>query len=500
MSQQRTLHGFPNDAELTPIGGPGESKFVPIGARVGQSGQVFETDGGTGRGGLVVKLLTWGATLPEQAVLDFTREVITVANLRHPHVAQVVDVGTLGDGTPFVVMERLAGMTLEEAASGQPVAAAEILPILRGVASALSAAHAVGITHGQVRADNVFIAQADGYGQTCVKLLDFGVARLEARPGPQLGSRAAERADQLALATLAWRWMGGMAAPAVERVLSRALSPDPSQRFGTVMAFVEALEEAFVSAATPNRLAVARPPSRAPATTLASAPSSLTQQFFAAGDELENAQAEAEDEDDELEASAARVPRSRPQMILAALLALASVTVIGWTVVSLADRPAGGSQVAETSPPPTVARPAVLPAPLARVAAQAPQRDPRGNTIAVGRGQRMRAQPPAGGLPPTSPPALPSADPPTAPAPAPAASAAVAPPAPTPDPAPAEPSTEGAAQPGDQGGSEQSQAAPPPSDHDETAPAPSAPSAEPPTPPAPDSPPPSEPAPPPTSL
>src|SRR5512146_3023049 len=94
---ERTLHGFEHGAELRLGIGSGGSVLVPIGARIGEGGQRFETDTADGLGDLVVKQFTWGAELPEQVVRDFTREAMTVANLRHPHVAQVVDAGTLCD-------------------------------------------------------------------------------------------------------------------------------------------------------------------------------------------------------------------------------------------------------------------------------------------------------------------------------------------------------------------------------------------------------------------
>jgi serine/threonine-protein kinase len=468
----QTLHGFGYDAQSPPSERSEESRFVRIGARVGQSGQVFETDGGAGRGALVVKLFAWRAEQPRQVVRDFTREAMTVARLRHPHIAQVVDVGTLGAGTPFVVMERLAGTTLEEAAMRRTLPNVDILPILRGVASALSAAHAVGITHGEVRADNVFIAEGTGYRRACPKLLDFGVARLGAWPAPALGSRAGERADQRALAELAGRIIGGMPAPAIEQVLSRAMSPDPSQRFATIVAFMEALEESFVEAAT-------RPPIGAPTAAVASSLPSLTQQFFADGEQLEKAHAAsqanraagARNGDDGEPQTAAGVPRSRTQMLLAALLALGSVAVIAWTVVSLASKSAGGPPTAGLALP-AADRPVISTAPV-HAPAPTVERGPRG--AAVGRAVRLRSQRPAAGGPLTIPPPVPPTRPSTP-----------IPDRATPETPPPRPTNEDVAQPGDEAGGEPSGAVPMP-EPGEAAPTPPAPEV-PPTPPAPDSP------------
>jgi len=527
--------------------GSGGSVLVPVGARIGKSGQVFETTAADGLGDLAVKLFTWAVELPEQVVRDFTREAMTVANLSHPHVAQVVDAGTLCDGTPFVVMERLAGMTLEEVAGDGPLPTGEILPVLRGIASALSAAHSVGIAHGQVRADNVFIARAGRHERPCPKLLDFGVARLvtggraigltegnvvSSAPTPpelELGGRAGERADQLALATLACRLVGRTATLAVEKALSRAMSPDPSRRFGTIMAFIEALENGFaaggstrsaadvttllgagipglasrpVSIGAPIRAAVARPSSSAPMAALASAPSSLTQQFFAEGEQLDGAHAASqaavtgadEDDDGDLATHAERVPRRRSQMIVAALLALGSVAVIAGTVVSLADRPPDGSPTAQVSqrasftPREAIAAP-LMPAPRARE----PRRE---SAIAAGRGVRMRSRPSF----PTKAPAAPagSAGPATVELPAPPlapASPAEATTDATDRRAPevtAGPNDQGVAQPEDEARTAPAQEPPTPSEPDESAPAPRAPDSEA-APSAPESPPPDAP-------
>ena len=544
----RTLHGFGHLEESAPLGGDGEPAIVAIGAPVGRGGQVFETEAGAGPGRHVVKLFTWAAGLPERVVREFTRDAITVANLRHPHVVAVVDAGTLGDGTPFVVMERLAGLTLDEAAGGRPLRMAELLPILRGVGAALAAAHAAGIAHGAIRAEDIFMAEVAGYGRGFPKLLDFGVARLAAGAralgrvagegasvapagtGLDLGGRAGERADQLALAALAWRLAGG-AAPPVQRVLARAMSPDPSQRFGSVTALVEALDEASMAtlsgaahapvvttivgsaahvvssgptASVGSPVSVASPASVAspvsmaspasvpfPAATMrvappavASAPSSLTQQFFAEGERQDLAHAaESPSEDDEttdegagaadaatstnasLSRALGRVPRSRTQMTVAALLGLGSVAVIGWTVLSLARaHGAGGPLAVSLSPAPALVQGAAAPVgpfrsagPAARSAAPQPVGAQAGTSAAV-RGAKVAArrashvQPPpfavpaqpsppppattalpspAGAAAPPTPGALPPAGLPSAPGappPAPAAASAAAPP------------------------------------------------------------------------
>ncbi len=464
-----------------------------------------------------------------------------MADLHHPHVVQVLDAGTLGDGTPFVVMERLAGMTLDEAASGRSLPMAEVLPILRGVGSALGAAHAAGVAHGQLRADNVFIADLATYGSGCPKLLDFGVARLVpaghaiGRGALELGRRAGERADQLALATLAWRLLGAMPAPAIQRVLMRAMSPDPSQRFGSVTALVEALEEASVNAATvglaTNAGAVRTlagathpvPPAGAPTPVLASAPSSLTQQFFAEGEQLEmqhaagqtsDAGAVAErDEAGELETAAApRVPRSRAQMTAAALLALGSVALIGWTVMSLASKRADDPRAADASPATVVARPVgASPAGTLRPT-RATDRGPGGMMNPARRTPGVQPPPFAAAARPSVTTAEPPAPSPLAPRPWPTAQVPAPPPAQSPaaEAAPrtgdqAEPPPSGAsagssdddeAQPGEQEGGEPHGATPAPRAPEEPVLAPRGSDDVSPAPSAPETPAPSAPAPP----
>ena len=82
----------------------------------------------------------------------------------------------------MVVMERLDGQTLaERMARRERMPLSEVVPLVREVANALEAAHRVGVTHGAVRPDNIFLAEIAGYEQGFVKLLDFGVVHLDPR-------------------------------------------------------------------------------------------------------------------------------------------------------------------------------------------------------------------------------------------------------------------------------------------------------------------------------
>ena len=284
-----------------------------LGSRIGSSGHVYEARNPHFAGRLVIKLFPYGSGLPEAVVGAFTREASRVANLRHPHIAQVVDWGVLADGTPFIALEHLLGQTLEERIADRgALPVSELLPVVRGIASALSAAHAVGIVHRELRPDNVFIANLAGYDLGFAQLLDFGVSRLTAAardagrivgpgtfrslaPEQRHGAvhRADERTDQFALAALTYRLLTGAepfpgqeagpgferlrelqarpsdffvrCAPAVDAVLCKALSRRPENRFDSVGLFFRAIEEALAGTSlisTPAPVVVTAP--RAP--------------------------------------------------------------------------------------------------------------------------------------------------------------------------------------------------------------------------------------------
>ncbi len=107
----------------------------------------------------------------------FMREARLVSSLNHPNICTVFDIGD-EDGDPYLVMELLEGESLKERMIRGPVPAEDIREIAFRVGLALQAAHAKGIIHRDIKPANLFLVN-DGRGSTDVKVLDFGLAKLE---------------------------------------------------------------------------------------------------------------------------------------------------------------------------------------------------------------------------------------------------------------------------------------------------------------------------------
>ncbi len=128
---------------------------------------------------VAVKVLNKRFASDPVVVSRFVAEARAVNKIRQRNIIDIFSFGTLpGVGRHYFVMEWLDGSTLGEllARVGR-VPVALVLPIVRGIADGLDAAHETGITHRDLKPDNVFLArERDG---TCLpKLLDFGIAKL----------------------------------------------------------------------------------------------------------------------------------------------------------------------------------------------------------------------------------------------------------------------------------------------------------------------------------
>jgi len=128
-------------------------------------------------------------------VARFEREAIAAGNIQSPHVAAATDFGRLPDGSFFLVMEYVKGRTLRTALETAPFEQARALRVTKGIASALHAAHAVGIVHRDIKPENIMLIERDG-DPDFVKVLDFGIAKLDSAgsAGPDRAVKALTQA------------------------------------------------------------------------------------------------------------------------------------------------------------------------------------------------------------------------------------------------------------------------------------------------------------------
>jgi len=111
-------------------------------------------------------------------VSRFIAEARAVNQIRHRGIIDIFSFGKLEDGRQYYIMELLEGMTLEAYLRERGrIRPSEALPILRGIARALDAAHAAGIAHRDLKPENVYLV-FDEDGSVFPKLLDFGIAKL----------------------------------------------------------------------------------------------------------------------------------------------------------------------------------------------------------------------------------------------------------------------------------------------------------------------------------
>jgi eukaryotic-like serine/threonine-protein kinase len=107
----------------------------------------------------------------------FVREARACAKLRSQHAARVLDVASLDDGTPYMVLEYLDGEDLARVLRERgPLPSRDAVDIVLQACEAIAEAHAIGIIHRDLKPANLFLtASADG--AACVKVLDFGIAK-----------------------------------------------------------------------------------------------------------------------------------------------------------------------------------------------------------------------------------------------------------------------------------------------------------------------------------
>jgi serine/threonine-protein kinase len=123
---------------------------------------------------LAIKVLRMELAQSSNFMDRFEREAMTAAQLRHPNIVPIYTIGEK-DGLAYIVMPLIKGETLQALLERDgPLPMAETVRILTDAASALAAAHAVGLIHRDIKPDNIMLEGPEKR----VLLMDFGIAKM----------------------------------------------------------------------------------------------------------------------------------------------------------------------------------------------------------------------------------------------------------------------------------------------------------------------------------
>jgi len=133
---------------------------------------------------VAIKFLLPEALRNPEAVARFGREAKAAVKIRGEHVARVIDVGTFENGAPYMVMEHLDGRDLAALIHERgALASTDAVDAVLQACEAIAEAHALGIVHRDLKPANLFMVRRPD-GTPCVKVLDFGISKLNAAAGP----------------------------------------------------------------------------------------------------------------------------------------------------------------------------------------------------------------------------------------------------------------------------------------------------------------------------
>lgn len=125
---------------------------------------------------VAIKVLKQTESMLPQHLQRFLREAKIMANLRHPNIVPVYEVG-VQDGRYYYTMDYVSGTTLESALDEKRLTRPELIEILEMVARALSFAHQCGVIHRDLKPSNILLD-----GRT-PRIMDFGLAKTEREDG-----------------------------------------------------------------------------------------------------------------------------------------------------------------------------------------------------------------------------------------------------------------------------------------------------------------------------
>jgi len=160
------------------IGGKYRPRSV-LGA--GSTGTVYSVEHTLTGELLALKVMTSHLGGSEDAIARFKREALVVSKIRSQHVVRIFDADVAPElsGAPYLVMDLLEGVDLDQLSDDQRIEPPIVIEWLRQVAGPLDKAHRLGIIHRDLKPANLFLTRRDD-GSPLIKILDFGIARIAA--------------------------------------------------------------------------------------------------------------------------------------------------------------------------------------------------------------------------------------------------------------------------------------------------------------------------------
>lgn len=125
---------------------------------------------------VAVKVLLPTLAFSERSFKRFQQEAKAAASVKHPNAVEVNDFGFKASGEPFIVMDYLDGVSLNQMIKSAPLPADKAIEYIVQACNGLGAAHAKGIIHRDIKPSNIMIVRQQG--TEVVKIVDFGVAKV----------------------------------------------------------------------------------------------------------------------------------------------------------------------------------------------------------------------------------------------------------------------------------------------------------------------------------
>lgn len=176
--------GTRTDAEAADVGDPLIGTVVDgryrIEQRIGEGGMgvVYRAAHVALNKPFALKVIRADQATDPNIVQRFLREARTASGIGHPNIVNINDFGTIEDGSAYLAMEFLDGVTLAQVMQAGPIPYPRALGMFIQIADALEAAHEQGIVHRDLKPENIMVLRA-GTPNEVLKVLDFGIAKVK---------------------------------------------------------------------------------------------------------------------------------------------------------------------------------------------------------------------------------------------------------------------------------------------------------------------------------